>query len=174
LELIWRSADSQSKLIQKYITTEPLVMLCHRCIGVLQNTANVVDIGTENDRSWVVCAHHSTVSTLAASAAEGCHVCQPFWSQLSKPEQVALYLEESRGEAHVLRSSVEKENELGRLTHITLHSDSFREGYYFFSVRFDYDYIDWTRVSKKKEDVAISIYNLQPVQSMLLFLFTDR
>jgi hypothetical protein len=141
---------------------------------VLQYPANAVDFGTENDLSWAVYAHHLTVSTLATSAAEGCHVCHPFWSQLSKSEKEALYMEESKFRAHTLKPLEGKENEHGRLTHITLHSDRFREGDYFFSVRFDYDYIDWTRVSKKKEAAALSIYNLQPIQSMCPSLSISR
>jgi hypothetical protein len=155
------------ELIQKHvIPIKTSAMLCHICIGVLQHTHNVIDSGTEDHLSWLVCAHHPTVSTLATSAADGCHVCQPFWSQLSKSEQEILYLEESKDDTRMSNSGEGKDNQHGRLTHITLHTNRLREGDYYFSVRFDHDYIDWTRVSKKKDEVVISMYNLQPVQSM--------
>jgi hypothetical protein len=155
------------ELIQKHvIPIKTFAMLCHICIGVLQHTNNVIDSSTEDHLSWLVCAHHPTVSTLATSAADGCHVCQPFWSQLSKSEQEILYLEESKDDTRMSNSGEGKDNQHGRLTHITLHTNRLREGDYYFSVRFDHDYIDWTRVSKKKDEVVISMYNLQPVQSM--------
>jgi hypothetical protein len=46
--------------------------------------------GTTSHASRILCGHHRTVETLALSAASKCHICCPFWEQLSRPEQESL------------------------------------------------------------------------------------
>ncbi|RYN31162.1 hypothetical protein AA0115_g4709 [Alternaria tenuissima] len=43
-----------------------------------------------------MCAHHRTLETLEMSAAQGCHICQAFWLQVSETEQDALRAAETK------------------------------------------------------------------------------
>jgi ferredoxin len=68
-------------------------MLCDICINVLQHRANLISDEPGDDGPRIMCAHHRTVVTLEASAAEGCHVCLAFWDQLFHAEKEALRVE---------------------------------------------------------------------------------
>ena len=80
-------------------------MLCQTCIGVLQHREGFVETWGTPKHPAVLCAHHRTVRTLEASAAQDCQICQPFWNDLSDPEQQALREQDSKG----IDSGVEKE-----------------------------------------------------------------
>jgi hypothetical protein len=54
----------------------------------LQDRKGLID---SLDTRFIRCVHHRTASTLAASAAEGCRICKPFWKdELSDVHRQAL------------------------------------------------------------------------------------
>lgn len=142
-------------------------MLCQTCINVLEHRNNFVDKSEQDGKPWVVCAHHYNSTALAGSAAKGCYICRPVWSQFSKVEQAALRLEELKHGPENARNEQNRATVSYSFTHITLQPDMFVNGDYFFSVRFGDEYIDWDRVDSDKENATI-MYNLEPVSSMFI------
>jgi hypothetical protein len=145
-------------------------MLCLVCIGVLQFRANLISDNPGNDNLGILCAHHHTTSTLAASAAEGCHICQPFWCQLTAFEQESLSLEESRAVASITHSGRVKENPFDWLTCMFLRPDDSSSGEYVLRLRFSAVSINWENVSVRREHIAKSMHILKPVTSMCCLL----
>jgi hypothetical protein len=71
-------------------------MLCEICVGVLTHRTNLIANHHGDDGLVNLCAYHQVSETLERSAAEGCHICQAFWLQMSEPEQEALRVAESK------------------------------------------------------------------------------
>jgi hypothetical protein len=61
-------------------------MICDTCAGILQRREGLV----HSDVDSLLFVHHRKASSLRTSALQGCHICQPFWSQLSQVERDAL------------------------------------------------------------------------------------
>jgi hypothetical protein len=61
-------------------------MICDTSVSVLQRREGLL----QHDEDSLLFIHHRKPSSLRTSALEGCHICQPFWSQLSLAERDAL------------------------------------------------------------------------------------
>jgi hypothetical protein len=114
-------------------------MLCNVCIGVLQHRQNILvpvkehdegdavqeavnEEGDEEQRTTrvsqkhelpivVECGHHRTSTTLALSAASGCHICQPFWDQCSSSEKECIRIVEEKIASGAIRTTGEDSDE---------------------------------------------------------------
>lgn len=74
-------------------------MLCDNCTNVLTHKANYIyftgplERGPLGPGPQLQCAHHCNLTSLEASAAQGCHVCIDLWSRLSDSELEVLRTE---------------------------------------------------------------------------------
>jgi hypothetical protein len=120
----------------------------------------------QHEEDSLLFVHHGKASSLRTSALGGCHICQPFWSQLSHAERDALLEfklpgpevrdEDPEGwtaKAHQLKEHV---------TLCMLQDGELLEmpGSYSFAVYLNGD-IDLSHVSKK-DTYAFGMYVLQP------------
>jgi hypothetical protein len=145
-------------------------MLCNVCLGVLQRRENLISDNPGNDDLGILCAHHRTTPTLVASAAEGCHICQPFWYQLSESEQEALRFEESKAVAKMTCPQRTEADYFEWLTCMFLRPDKSKPGEYILSLRFSGIRINWGNVSARNSGVAKSMNILKPATSMYYML----
>lgn len=129
-----------------------IVMLCDICIDVLKHRANLMHVGrTLQDEPLIVNAHHRTTQSLQSSAAEGCHVCMPFWNQLDKHEQKALQAVEERRiqeEAADLERLQPDEQLEDWLTYTLLSSWDFNGRNLAFNIGFKDIGIEWESVAQ--------------------------
>jgi hypothetical protein len=146
-------------------------MLCDICVGVLTHRANLIAKHDSNDGWVILCAHHRISETLERSVAEGCHICQAFWLQLSEVEQEALRAAES----DFLLANPDRPEErpdmpdayFEWLTHTLLISNTWNSGGdYLFTVRFSAEGIDWKSVTSK-DPHAQGIHVIQTHTGML-------
>ena len=118
-------------------------------------------------------AHHRTVETLEKSAAQGCHICQEFWLQLTNTEQEALRAAESKRLSATPGRLVEKpqpdklEDYCEWLTFTLLLKEPWGLGVdYLLKLKFSGEGIDRKRVSPK-DTLALGLHTLQTSTSML-------
>jgi hypothetical protein len=152
-------------------------MLCDICIGVLTHRANLIAKYDGDDGFTIMCAHHRILETLEDSVAQGCHVCQAFWLQLSETEQEALRTAASKRFLTTPGRPVEKpqpdklEDYFEWLTFTLLIRETWNlGGDYLFTVQYSGEGIDWKSVSSK-DPLAHGLHVLQINTGMLSALF---
>jgi hypothetical protein len=154
-------------------------MLCNICVSVLTHRANLIAKHDGDDGLLILCAHHQTSETLERSAAEGCHICQAFWLQMSEPEQEALRAAESKRLLATPGRPVEKpqpdnlDDYFEWLTFTLLIRKSWASGgEYLFTVKFWGEGIDWKSVSSK-DPLAHGLHVLRTDTSMFSTYFRN-
>jgi hypothetical protein len=155
-------------------------MLCDICIGVLTHRANLIAKYDGDDGFTVMCAHHRILQTLEDSAAQGCHVCQAFWLQLSDIEQEALRAAEKKRSLETPGRPVEKpepdklEDYFEWLTFTMLMKEPWGLGVeYLLMLKFSGEGIGWKSVSPK-DPLALGFHTLQTTASTLLASGSQR
>ncbi|CAN9305232.1 unnamed protein product [Alternaria alternata] len=114
-----------------------------------------------------MCAHHRTLETLEMSAAQGFHICQAFWLQVSETEQDALRAAETKRLLATPGRPPEKpepdnlQEYFEWLTFTLLLKEPWGLGVdYVLMLKFSGEGIDWKSVSPK-DTLALGLHTFQ-------------
>jgi hypothetical protein len=96
-------------------------MLCEVCKDVISRRQGLLTIDTGPANQTIVkCGHHITSSTLALSAAVGCHICQPFWDRCSpNSQEIIRSMDRNVDQDSMASSGITSTNNMTRWNYLT-------------------------------------------------------
>lgn len=166
--MTWRVSQLSPTFIFLFIHDDKSVnILCNIFVGVLTHRANLIAKEHGDDGLAIICAHHRTLETLEMSAAQGCHICQAFWLQVSEIEQDALRATETKRLLATPSRPPEKpepdnlQEYFGWLTFTLLLKEPWGSVVdYVLMLKFSGEGIDWKSVSPK-DTLALGLHTFQ-------------